>query len=360
MNELFELFFEGGIPDHMLDASATEHLEHCSGITDICSEFGQLSAEWPEDSIFDNSPVSLSPENVDVLEEVELGIPHSEELYPDEALEILSSGGGIEDETVSDDLADRAEDTSTDDAAVGVGESGNFPEEEEELLGQSSPDDITAETASDIEAAASGGFAAGESVVDAGAFSSDGKIDNQNNMTVVGEVVEYINCIDQQTGPTCVLMAQEQILQRHLGGSIPESFLERLGELMGVYSPCDQYGGANADGETVLLDIAGISYERVESPTLSDILQANTDNHMSLVGVDARIFYNNPTISPTTSGHQVAVVGHGVDPATGEIGGLYVTDSNFGSAARLVNLETFNNSWMRDQIKVPNPQGVSV
>lgn len=188
-------------------------------------------------------------------------------------------------------------------------------------------------------------------------FSKDGAFDDKNNLVVVGNVAKDIQFVDQQTGPTCSLMAQEQFVHRYIGKSLPEDYLAWRGEQWGVYAPAGPMEGTNYMGQTMILDHFDIPYERSMfnwSNSPATIENAIDDDKDLIIGVDAREFYEDPTIPPG-SGHAVAVVGKGVDPETHETAGFYITDSNFPDTVRFLDIESFNNAWSRDMIAIPNP-----
>ncbi len=188
-------------------------------------------------------------------------------------------------------------------------------------------------------------------------FSADGAFDNKNNLIVVGDVAHDIQYVDQQTGPTCSLMAQEQFVHRYIGKSLPEDYLAWRGEEWGVYAASGPEAGTNYVGQTMILDHFDIPYERSTfnwfntTTSIDKALDADKD---LIVGVDAREFYGDSTIPPG-SGHAVAVVGKGVDPSTHETSGFYITDSNNPGTVRFMDVDSFDNAWLRDMIAIPNP-----
>ena len=188
-------------------------------------------------------------------------------------------------------------------------------------------------------------------------FSNDGTFDNKNDVVVVGNVANDIQYVDQQTGSTCSLMAQEQFVHRYIGKSIPEDYLAWQGEQWGGYAPSGPMEGTNYIGQTMILDHFEIPYERsmtnwFNSPaTIEEAIDADKD---LIVGVDAREFYEDPTFPPG-SGHAVAVVGKGVDSVTHETAGFYITDSNMPGTVRFMDIESFDRAWTRDMIAIPNP-----
>ena len=189
-----------------------------------------------------------------------------------------------------------------------------------------------------------------DDIVHAGDFSENGMLDTKNHLVVVGDVASDINFVSKQTGPTCSLMAQEQFVHRLTGKPIPEEYLEWQAEKWRVYSP---EIGTIPEGQDMILDHFNIPYDRCFSPDLDDIVKSMSKGNDVLVGVDARVFYQDPSIPPD-SGHAVALVGRGLDPATGDLKGFYVTDSNFPGGAHFITTEQFAASWDRaDMISVP-------
>lgn len=182
--------------------------------------------------------------------------------------------------------------------------------------------------------------------------TSDGlEFDSKNGLIVDGNVHQDIDFLSQQTHSSCSLMAQEQFVARYFGESIPESILEKLMSSYGVYDP---EGGTVYEGQTMVLDTFNIPYERNSFASINDLVSELNSNHDCIIGVDAREFYNDPSIPPD-SGHAVTVVGKGIDPVTNEIKGFYITDSNFPGTAHYVDVDTLSNVWYNDIISVPNP-----
>ena len=189
-----------------------------------------------------------------------------------------------------------------------------------------------------------------DDIVRSGDFSGDGSIDTKNNLVVVGDVASDINFISGQTHGSCSLMAQEQFVHRLTGKPIPEEYLEWQAEKWGVYHPDI---GTVTEGQEMILDHFNIPYDRDYNPDLDDIVSSMSKGNDVLVGVDAREFYQDPSIPPG-SGHAVALVGRGLDPETGDLKGFYVTDSNYPGAAHFVPTERLEASWNgADMISVP-------
>ncbi|MBR4612066.1 MAG: hypothetical protein IKO40_05050 [Kiritimatiellae bacterium] len=181
-------------------------------------------------------------------------------------------------------------------------------------------------------------------------FSQDGAYDTKNNVVVVGDVASDIGFIGEQTHGSCSLMAQEQFVHRYIGKPIPEEYLEWQAEKWGVYSPDI---GTVAEGQEMILEHFGIPHERVYNPDLDDIVSSMSKGNDVLIGVDARDFYQDASIPPG-SGHAVALVGRGLDPATGELVGFYVTDSNYPGAAHYLSIDKLAGCWNgADMISVP-------
>ena len=183
-------------------------------------------------------------------------------------------------------------------------------------------------------------------------FTDNGNFDVKNNVIVEGNVADDIKYVDQQTHGSCSLMAQEQFVERYTGQPIPEDYLEWRAEKWGVYDPDI---GTEFSGQTMVLDHFNIPYERHYLCDLEDLDDALQSDNDAIIGVDARVFYDDPGIPPG-SGHAVAVVGRGVDPVTHEVKGYYVTDSNFADAAHFVDAERLENAWtgLSDMIVIPN------
>lgn len=183
-------------------------------------------------------------------------------------------------------------------------------------------------------------------------FTDNGNFDAKNNVIVEGNVADDIKYVDQQTHGSCSLMAQEQFVERYTGQPVPEEYLEWRAEKLGVYDP-DL--GTEFFGQTCVLDHFNIPYERHYLCDLKDLDGALQSDKDAIIGVDARVFYDDPSIPPG-SGHAVAVVGRGIDPVTHEVKGYYVTDSNFADTAHFVDVERLENAWtgLSDMIVIPN------
>ena len=181
-------------------------------------------------------------------------------------------------------------------------------------------------------------------------FVDNGSFDVKNNVIVEGNVAEDIKFIDQQTHNSCSLMAQEQFVERYTGQPIPEDYLEWRAKEWGVYDPDI---GTDVNGQTMILEHFHIPHERHFESDLADLDNALRRDNDLIVSVDARSFYDNPSIPPG-SGHAVAVVGRGVDPDTNEVKGYYVTDSNVPGTAHFVEVDRLKESWYRDMIVIPN------
>lgn len=189
-----------------------------------------------------------------------------------------------------------------------------------------------------------------DDIVHAGDFSADGSLDTKNHLVVVGNVSDDINYISKQTGQTCSLMAQEQFVHRLTGKPIPEEYLEWQAGKWNVYHPDI---GTSSEGQEMILDHFNIPYDRRYNPDLDDIVKSMSKGNDILIGVDARVFYQDSSYPPG-SGHAVALVGRGLDPATGDLKGFYVTDSNYPGGAHYVPTEQLVASWDgADMISVP-------
>jgi len=186
-------------------------------------------------------------------------------------------------------------------------------------------------------------------LVGAEQFTHDGSFDPINQVIVVGDVANDIFFIQEQTGQTCSLMAQEQFIARMTGNSIPEAELVRIATDMGVYCPI---GGTIEPGWNAILDYFGVP-NTVYCPADTNMLNAATQRGDDiLIGVDARVFYNDPTFPPG-SGHAVTVVGHGLDPSSGVLNGYYITDSNFPGQAHFKTIAELERAWYPHMITVP-------
>lgn len=187
------------------------------------------------------------------------------------------------------------------------------------------------------------------SLVQPSEFEADGSFDPTNKCDVIGEVARDIPYVDRQTHGSCSLMAQEQFVERYIGEDVPESYLEWLGEEWKVYSP---EGGTNFFGQDKVLDHFGVPHTRNTFAAISDLDEVTSRNNDVIIGVDARHFYDDPTI-PSGSGHAVSIVGKGVDPQTRETTGYYFTDSNYPGTARFLSVAEVEDCWWNDMIVVP-------
>ena len=236
-------------------------------------------------------------------------------------------------------LTDPADTSPIDDSAPTLGED----------LGKSILDPVF-DFASDIWDRFFQPFFDPDDIVRSADFSEDGSVDTKNNLIVVGDVASDINFISKQTHGSCSLMAQEQFVHRLTGKPIPEEYLEWQAEKWGVYHPDV---GTNGEGQEMILDHFNIPYDRDYNPDLDDIVHSMSKGNDVLIGVDAREFYQDPSIPPG-SGHAVALVGRGLDPETGDLKGFYVTDSNYPGAAHFIPTEQLEASWTGlDMISVP-------
>jgi len=186
------------------------------------------------------------------------------------------------------------------------------------------------------------------------AFSADGSYDHSNGCRVMGGVVGDIEYVDGQTGPTCSLMAQEQFVERYINQDIPEPVLEWRAESWGYYEPAGLGAGTNWLGQASLLEHFDIPHSREFGASIDDLDASLAAGNDVIIGVDARVFYQDATLPPG-SGHAVAVVGWGCDPATGETVGYYITDSNFPGTVRFVAPQQLGRSWQSDMISVAAP-----
>lgn len=182
-------------------------------------------------------------------------------------------------------------------------------------------------------------------------FQDEGRFDSKNDCVVIGDVVKDIPYVDRQTHQDCSLMAQEQFVERYIGKTIPEDYLEWSAEKWGYYTP---EGGTNFWGQTAILEHFNVPHERLIDADQNDLNEALSSGRDVIIGVDVRHFYNDPTV-PEGSGHAVAIVGEGLDPKTQEIKGYYITDSNSPGAARFVEVDKLANAWWGDMISVEVP-----
>jgi len=145
-------------------------------------------------------------------------------------------------------------------------------------------------------------------------------------------------------------MAQEQFVERYLGVQISEADLEKLAASWGVYSP---ESGTTFAGLDAVLDYFDVPHQRVTQSDLEHLDATTQRGNDVVVSVDSREFYGDVTIPPD-SGHAVAIIGKGVDPATGATTGYYFSDSNFPNSARYLTIPEVENAWYRDMIIIPS------
>ena len=179
-------------------------------------------------------------------------------------------------------------------------------------------------------------------------FQSDGNYDPVHQCQVQGHVVDDMRHIHQQTHSSCSLMAQEQFVERYRGIEIPESELEALASSWGVYTP---EGGTTFAGLDAVLDYYDVPHQRFTHTDADTLDQITSNGHDAIVSVDARYFYNDPTV-PAGSGHAVAIVGKGIDPVTGQTKGYYFTDSNYPDTSRFLTVEELNGCWRHNLIAI--------
>jgi len=182
-------------------------------------------------------------------------------------------------------------------------------------------------------------------------FINDGNYDPTNECIVHGDVVQDIEYIDAQSGPTCSLMAQEQFVERYIRQDVPEDVLAWRAETWGYYQPDGLDAGTNWIGQTAVLEHFDIPHSREVFASVDDLNGSLKAGNDVLIGVDARGFYDDPSLPPG-SGHAVAIVGWGADPDSGRLCGYYITDSNFPGTVRFISRQTLEQSWYRDMISV--------
>ena len=191
-----------------------------------------------------------------------------------------------------------------------------------------------------------------DDLVTANDFSADGTIDLKNNLIVQGNAARDLQFVQQQTGSTCLLMAQEQLIHRYTGEATPEFLLELAAEQSGIYTPGENGGSAFS---ARLLEELKIPHETSFGRDIDDLSKAIVENKDVVINVNTRGFYEDPTFAPE-SGHAVTVVAQGFDPETQELKGFYVTDSNFSQRAHLITVEKMKTVWRGDMIAVPEAE----
>lgn len=304
---------------------------------------------FPDDGFDSTEPESDSPfeeaseDNLDANGEVE-------ESHPDDLSNVDAEADDLSDPAMPDLIG---ESDSIDDAPPEASEeAATAPfgaELTEDALGKSVFDPIF-DFVTDVWDRFFQPFFDPDDIVHASDFSENGMLDTKNHLVVVGDVASDINYVSKQTGQTCSLMAQEQFVHRLTGKPIPEEYLEWQAEKWGVYRP---EIGTDIEGQEMILDHFNIPYDRQFSPDLDDIVKSMSKGNDVLIGVDARVFYHDSSYPPG-SGHAVTLVGRGLDPATGDLKGFYVTDSNFPGGAHFVTKEQLDASWTKvDMISVP-------
>lgn len=177
-------------------------------------------------------------------------------------------------------------------------------------------------------------------------FSPDGVFDYKNNLYVEGNVKEDMNYIQGQTHESCALMAQEQFINRVYDERIPEEAMENYARSIGVYGE----DGTPLRFTASMLDECGISYEKSFNQTIDNLDTSVAMGRDSIIGVDARLYYEDASIAPN-SGHAVTVCGRGIDDV-GNVKGYYLTDSNTPGAVRFLSTERLEACWNRDMVTV--------
>jgi hypothetical protein len=193
-------------------------------------------------------------------------------------------------------------------------------------------------------------------VLTAVAFTHGGTFDPEHGCVVVGDVAHDMQYVDKQTGPTCALMAQEQFVERYRHYDIPESVLAWRAQEWGYYQPEGLSAGTNWFGQEAVLEAFDIPHSREHGASIQELDASLENGNDVLIGVDARSFYHDPTM-PWGAGHQVAVVGWGVDPSSRETVGYYITDTNCPNTVRFLNVKQLEGCWSRDMISVAAPSG---
>ena len=183
-------------------------------------------------------------------------------------------------------------------------------------------------------------------LVYANEFSPDGLYDYKNNLHVEGNVKEDMNYIQGQTHESCALMAQEQFINRVYDERIPEEAMEKYARSIGVYGE----DGTPLRFTASMLDECGISYEKSFNQTIDNLDTSVAMGHDSIIGVDARLYYEDASFAPN-SGHAVTVCGRGVDDV-GNVKGYYLTDSNNPGSVRFISPERLEACWNRDMVTV--------
>lgn len=177
-------------------------------------------------------------------------------------------------------------------------------------------------------------------------FSQDGLFDYKNNLHVEGNVKEDMNYIQGQTHESCALMAQEQFINRVYDERIPEEVIENYARSIGVYGE----NGTPLRFTASMLDECGISYEKSFNQTMDNLDASISLGRDSIIGVDARLYYEDASIAPN-SGHAVTVCGRGIDDV-GKVKGYYLTDSNSPGAVRFLSVDRLESCWNRDMVTV--------
>ena len=100
-------------------------------------------------------------------------------------------------------------------------------------------------------------------------------------------------------------------------------------------------------------DTSGFSETDPELPFDATGVADSNEIGEALIGADARESYQDSSIPPG-SGHAVALVGRGLDPATGGLQGFHVTDSNFPGGAHFIPTDQLAEAWYgNDMISIP-------
>ncbi len=178
----------------------------------------------------------------------------------------------------------------------------------------------------------------------------EGGVDAVHGGIVRGNVQQDAELVDQQTGQTCALMAQEQFLEKYFGVDIPEGELAAFASEMNVFDP---EGGTVSMGWDIFLDHVGIPHENLYNVEMDSLIDAVKSGKDVFVPVNFDGYMEDPYSYPG-GGHAVVITGWNEDPDTGEVRGFYINDSNFPGTPVYKTVEEFEQCWQGHMISVPD------
>lgn len=179
----------------------------------------------------------------------------------------------------------------------------------------------------------------------------DGEVDPIHGGIVFGNVAADSALVDQQSGETCALMAQEQIIEKYYGIDIPEGEMAAFAQEYGVFDP---QNGTQRLGWNLFLDKFKIPHTRQYDCNIQDLADSIKNGNDVFLPVDMSDYSGNLSFPPG-SGHAIVVTGGAMDPQTGEITGFYINDSNHAGTPVFKSLDQMKHCMWGEMISVPDP-----